>query len=212
MKKIVLSLMASVILTVNISANECIKNESRIGLGVIGVLQGVILGGPIGAFWGIGAIAFADAYKKDCIQVEDKKVEEVLPSKENVIVKENIDNKLDGVQNNNSNNADDKNFKQLESFVNFEFNSYAIKNINVNIDSLNPTTIKSIIIEGNTDSKGTDEYNFALGLKRANAVKSFLIENNMPVGNLSVVSYGETAPLSKNDAENRRVDLKLFYK
>ena len=69
-----------------------------------------------------------------------------------------------------------------------------------------------IQIEGHTDSIGSDEYNFALGLKRANSVKEYLIKNNIPNNILKIKSFGKTAPVSNIDSKNRRVDLKITYK
>lgn len=212
MKKILISLVVAAILVTNASSKECIEKEDRLGFGIIGVLQGLIIGGPIGAFWGVGTIAFADSYQDDCVKNETK-VAVVVPQKEKTIASENVDKKLDNLQNDKSMENDNKNFQLVESFVNFEFNSYVIKKVNKDIKSIDFSNAKIIVIEGNTDSVGTDEYNFALGLKRANAVKDFFIKNNViDLDKLSVVSFGETAPISTNDDQNRRVDLKLLNK
>lgn len=71
----------------------------------------------------------------------------------------------------------------------------------------NDTTIK---VSGNTDEWGTDEYNYALGLKRAQAVKNVLVNNGVSA-NIALVSLGESNPVctekSKNCWEkNRRVE------
>ena len=70
-------------------------------------------------------------------------------------------------------------------------------------------------IEGNCDEWGSDEYNYALGLKRANTVKSALIEEGVAAERISMVSYGESNPVCTDKtkecwAENRRVDFKLL--
>lgn len=212
MKKVLISLVVAGILMTNASANECVEKESRVGFGLVGVLQGLIIGGPVGAFWGLGTVLFAGNYQDDCVK-DESKMEEVAPQKDETIVNENVDKKLDNLQNDKSMASDNKNFQQVESFVNFDFDSYVIKKVNKDIKSIDFSNAKSIVIEGNTDSVGTDEYNFALGLKRAMSVKDYLIKNSaIDKNKLSVVSFGETAPISKNDAENRRVDLKLFNK
>ncbi len=54
------------------------------------------------------------------------------------------------------------------------------------------TTIK---VEGNCDEWGTDEYNYALGLKRAKVVKDTLVMDGIAAGNISVVSFGESNPV-----------------
>lgn len=73
----------------------------------------------------------------------------------------------------------------------------------------------SIKIEGNCDEWGTDEYNYALGLKRAKSAKDSLVRSGVEEGRMSLTSYGESAPnCSEHNAgcwqQNRRVDFKLF--
>ncbi len=70
-------------------------------------------------------------------------------------------------------------------------------------------------IEGNCDEWGTDEYNYALGLKRANAVKNALVADGLNADNISLVSFGESNPIcSESNAscweKNRRADYKLL--
>ncbi len=73
------------------------------------------------------------------------------------------------------------------------------------------TTIK---VEGNCDEWGTDEYNYALGLKRAKAVKDALIMDGIAESSITVVSFGESNPVcsEKNSdcwQKNRRTEHKL---
>lgn len=58
----------------------------------------------------------------------------------------------------------------------------------------NITQNYKIKLEGNCDEWGSDEYNFALGLKRANAVKKALIAEGINSENISMVSFGESNP------------------
>jgi len=65
------------------------------------------------------------------------------------------------------------------------------------------------IIEGHADEQGTREYNLALGDRRANAAKNFLIANGVAGTRLQTVSYGKERPLAvcSNEAcytQNRR--------
>jgi len=101
----------------------------------------------------------------------------------------------------------------------FDFDSYGIS------DTMSATVEKNakvakghgankIKIEGNCDEFGTDEYNYALGLKRAKAVKDALVMQGVPASRLKLVSYGESNPAcsAQTDAcyaQNRRVDLRL---
>ncbi len=73
------------------------------------------------------------------------------------------------------------------------------------------TTIK---VEGNCDEWGTDEYNYALGLKRAKVVKDALVMDGINASAVKVVSFGESNPTctDKNTAcwqKNRRTEHKL---
>ena len=71
-----------------------------------------------------------------------------------------------------------------------------------------------LTIIGHTDSKGTDAYNMALGMRRAVAVRDKLIEFGLdPSRILSVESRGESEPIAPNDTEqgrfeNRRIEFK----
>ena len=73
----------------------------------------------------------------------------------------------------------------------------------------------SVRIEGNTDEWGTDEYNYALGLKRAVAVKEALIAKGVDSAKTVLVSYGESKPTCTAKtrecwAENRKVTFKML--
>ena len=64
-------------------------------------------------------------------------------------------------------------------------------------------------IEGHCDERGTNEYNLALGERRANAAKQYLTTAGVSAGRLSTISYGEERPLDpgRNEAawaRNRR--------
>ena len=66
-----------------------------------------------------------------------------------------------------------------------------------------------IIIEGHCDERGTREYNLALGERRANSVKEFLISLGVEPGRVTTISYGKERPsaegsTSESWAENRR--------
>ena len=69
-----------------------------------------------------------------------------------------------------------------------------------------------VLVEGNCDEFGTDEYNHALGLKRAKAVKSLLINAGVSGDKIDTVSYGESNPVCTVNApachaKNRRVEI-----
>ncbi|MFZ0726155.1 MAG: peptidoglycan-associated lipoprotein Pal [Desulfobacterales bacterium] len=58
-----------------------------------------------------------------------------------------------------------------------------------------------ITIGGHTDERGTAEYNLALGERRAESAKSFLVDLGIPAYRLSTVSYGEEKPLCNAKTE-----------
>lgn len=96
-------------------------------------------------------------------------------------------------------------------FDKYDLSESAKAKVEANSDKLSPlkanTTVK---LEGNTDEWGTDEYNYALGLKRAVTVKDALVSNGLKT-NISVVSYGESNPVCTDKTKkcwqaNRRVE------
>jgi peptidoglycan-associated lipoprotein len=109
--------------------------------------------------------------------------------------------------------------KVLIEHVYFGFDKYDLTSDNKekatsNASKLSPlnsdTTVKVL---GNTDEWGTDEYNYALGLKRANSVKDVLVANGV-TANISLVSLGESSPVCTEKtkdcwAKNRRVEHEL---
>ena len=73
----------------------------------------------------------------------------------------------------------------------------------------------NVKLEGNCDEWGSDEYNFALGLKRAQAVKTALLNEGVDAKRISMVSLGKSTPVCTEKtqdcwAKNRRVDFKLL--
>lgn len=66
-----------------------------------------------------------------------------------------------------------------------------------------------VTVEGHCDERGTDAYNIALGERRAEAVKNFLVDLGISANRLNTISYGEERPvaLGQNEvswAKNRR--------
>jgi len=107
-----------------------------------------------------------------------------------------IENKI-SAQNNNQHFA-----KKLSTIVvYFDFDKYNIRADQMpKVEKLaeliknNPSNY-TIRIEGNCDEWGTEEYNYALGLKRANSVKNALIKLGVDPKKLTVISYGELNPV-----------------
>lgn len=103
------------------------------------------------------------------------------------------------------------NEKILFAFSKSDLGDSAKKNLDnlATILKNNPNT--NIEIQGHTDSRGTEEYNMGLSLRRANAVRDFLNSQGIAASRMTVKGYGETAPAYSNDtpegmAQNRRVE------
>ncbi|MCW8894235.1 MAG: OmpA family protein [Sulfurimonas sp.] len=107
------------------------------------------------------------------------------------------------------------------STIYFDFDKFNIRedmqnNIANDASIVNGAAIKfSVKLEGNCDEWGSDEYNFALGLKRANSVKKSLVAQGVNTNRITMVSFGESNPTCTEKtkdcwAKNRRVDFKLL--
>lgn len=73
---------------------------------------------------------------------------------------------------------------------------------------------QKVVIEGHCDERGSDEYNLALGERRALAAQSYLVSLGVDAGRLSTISYGEERPLVAGKGEeawsqNRRAEFKV---
>ena len=71
---------------------------------------------------------------------------------------------------------------------------------------------RKVMIEGNTDSVGSDEYNQALSERRAQSVQAALFERGVAASQISTLGKGESTPVASNDTaagrqQNRRVEL-----
>ena len=71
-----------------------------------------------------------------------------------------------------------------------------------------------VLIEGHCDERGTNEYNLALGDRRANSAKSYLIKSGVSEGRITTISYGEEQPMCMQHAEscwwrNRRAQFQV---
>ena len=90
----------------------------------------------------------------------------------------------------------------------------ATANLDKSADWLNSHPEVAIIVEGNCDERGTNEYNMALGERRANSAKRYLVGLGISAERISTISYGEERPVdpAQNEAawaKNRRDDFKI---
>jgi len=105
--------------------------------------------------------------------------------------------------------------EQLEAIY-FDFDKYTIKTegrdaLKRNAEWLQKNADKKVVVEGNCDERGTNEYNMALGQRRADAAAKYLMDLGIAKDRVSMVSYGEEKPICKEANEecwskNRRDD------
>jgi len=203
------------------------------------VRHGITFGGDNNLFYNLGfVIPFGKKaqtkmpIKSEPIVVEKKpepkKVVQEEPKPVIVVVPKDDDN--DGVINENDNcpttpagkvvNSDGC-MKIVRLHVNFAYNKTDIKQEYVSqikevVDFLNENSNYSVVLNGHTDSIGSEEYNLALSLRRANAVANELVKLGIDKSRIRTNGYGETDPIATNKTEegrvqNRRVDA-LFNK
>lgn len=125
---------------------------------------------------------------------------------------------LDTKNNHHTNNSKNHKRGAGANSIYFGYDSNNIKAKGKNKIKKDAQTLKSkksgkVKIEGNSDEFGTDEYNYALGLRRAKAVKDSMVAKGVPEKKISIVSYGESNPVCKDGTKkcyqkNRRADYK----
>lgn len=99
--------------------------------------------------------------------------------------------------------------------VHFDFDKYSIRQDAVPIlrgaaTGLDETGLR-VVIAGHTDNRGSEEYNLALGERRAAAVRRYLANLGVAMGQMTIVSYGELRPVAQGNTEaawalNRRAE------
>ena len=102
--------------------------------------------------------------------------------------------------------------------VYFDFDAYNLRSdardaLQFNAQLMRSSPDLRVQIEGNCDERGSDEYNLALGKKRAEAAKSYLVDLGIEAARISTLSYGEENPAvpGHNEmawAQNRRDEFK----
>ena len=89
--------------------------------------------------------------------------------------------------------------------IHFDFDKYDIRPGDAKILDGNATWLKSndvlVLIEGHCDERGTNEYNLALGERRAKATMNYLVGQGVQAGRITIISYGEERPLCTEHTE-----------
>ena len=101
--------------------------------------------------------------------------------------------------------------------VYFDLNEYTVqtkyqKQLSAHASFLKANPQQKVIIQGNTDERGTAEYNLALGQRRSDAVRKSLNLMGVSENQMEAVSFGKEKPKAEGDneaawAENRRADI-----
>lgn len=107
--------------------------------------------------------------------------------------------------------------QRLENVVYFDFDQSTLRPesrslLLAHAERLRGASV-SVRLEGHADERGSREYNMALGERRANAVRDFLVVQGVSASSLEVISYGEERPAVSGSGEaswsqNRRVEIK----
>jgi outer membrane protein OmpA-like peptidoglycan-associated protein len=88
----------------------------------------------------------------------------------------------------------------------------ALRNLYPLVTFLQKYPERRVVIEGHTDSVGSDAYNLDLSQRRAESVRDFLLQNGVNAAQMSTHGYGKASPVASNDTaegrqQNRRVEL-----
>jgi peptidoglycan-associated lipoprotein len=111
---------------------------------------------------------------------------------------------------------------QVLKMINFDFDMYTIREdmkplMQANANWLLKFPSVEVLVEGHCDEKGTIEYNIALGEKRAEAAKNYLVSLGLTAAKVKIISYGKSKPLVQGVDEasyfqNRRAEFVITKK
>lgn len=192
-----------------------VKNANKTQKGaVIGAAGGAVIGGvlgnnigsgnntALGAILGAAVGGAAGGYIGNRMDRQAERIEEEIPGAEVKRVGEGINvtfNEDAGVYfDTNKSNVHGTSATTLDKLAGI-FKEYPKSNV---------------LVEGHTDSAGSDEYNMTLSKQRAQSVTDYLISKGVSAGRFDTKWYGETQPVGDNStsegkAKNRRVELAI---
>ncbi len=154
-----------------------------------GAIIGAILGGAAGAIIGQQMDKQAAELEKDLEDVEIERVGEGIQITFN-----------SGI---------------LFGFDSSDLRPEARENLRTLAESLQDYPNTELTIIGHTDSRGADDYNYDLSLRRANSAAGHLMTQGVPRDRMTILGKGETEPVTSNDTDagrqqNRRVEVAIY--
>ena len=151
--------------------------------------------------------------------VEQPEVETVEKVEEPVVVKEP---ELTEEEIFMSKTLEEINLEAPLQMIHFDYDKYFIRDnakfvLEANADWLKKYDAAVILIEGHCDERGTEEYNLALGEKRAKSTLDYLTSLGIPTDRTRTISYGKSVPLDPEHNEiswqkNRRAQFLIIRK
>ncbi|RZJ96464.1 MAG: peptidoglycan-associated lipoprotein Pal [Brevundimonas sp.] len=96
-------------------------------------------------------------------------------------------------------NIGDRVYFDLDSY---EVRSEAFPRLDAQAQWLQRYPGVTVRIEGNADERGTREYNLALGARRAEAVRTYLVNRGIPAGRIDTISFGKERPIAAGSNED----------
>jgi len=180
----------------------------------VGAASGAVIGGVLGnnvgkgnntvlgAIFGAAIGGVAGGYIGDRMDRQAERIEEEIPGAEVTRVGEGI----------NVTFTEDGGIYFDTDKSNITGNSQTTLNSLAGILKDYPKS--NILVEGHTDSDGSESYNMGLSMRRANAVSDYLMSQGIDAGRLTTKWYGESQPVADNStaagkADNRRVELAI---
>jgi peptidoglycan-associated lipoprotein len=133
-----------------------------------------------------------------------------------VVQKEQVSQNVDDTETLDKSTVTDVELERVYfSFDQFTLTNTARRVLDVNAKILKSAPALKVSIEGHCDSRGSDEYNLALGERRAHVVKNYLVSQGVAPERLETISYGEELPADPAMTEtawamNRRAELKAI--
>jgi peptidoglycan-associated lipoprotein len=162
------------------------------------------------------------AEKKSAVKSDAAKIQETAPAPVKTTDSANQNNVAAPADTANSKVTADEQPVNLETKteksplrdINFDFDSFVIRSdareiLQVNADYLSKHRVSSVVVEGHCDERGTAEYNMALGERRAQEARKYLVNLGVRESMIKTVSFGNERPLdtASNEeawAKNRR--------